>query len=197
VSQFEIWPFPRHFEAPLGTVAIQESGSAPCGPGSPRFARDDGQAFKLRHYLEVKSFDFSITVKLEDKEVSSLSKKAASSSGGRKLAEPDTFERWRSVEGNEWRGMHFPVEFDKFSFTRLLDAASMPFFTACCNSVSFYSASLVKRVSVGIAGSDQKKPMDFLRFDFRDVLLIDVCWSDGEPRDRELQVHLPGHAGQV
>ena len=72
------------------------------------------------------------------------------------------------------------MEFNAFSFTRLLDAASMPFFNCCCNSVSFKSAALVKRLSVGVVGDNRMRPMGFLRFDFRDVLLTGVNWDDGD-----------------
>jgi len=55
VSQFGIKAFPHHCEVPFGAVAVQGDGTAPRGPGLPRFARDDcqgGQAFKLRHRLK-------------------------------------------------------------------------------------------------------------------------------------------------
>jgi len=142
----------------------------------PTSSADEYSAF-----FEVKSFNFAIAVKPQDKGVGALSKQAAASAGGgRPSAASDEFLRWRSAKEDEYRKIHFPVEFNAFSFTRLLDAASMPFFTACCNSVSFYSASLVKRVSVGTAGSDKMMPMGFLRFDFRDVLITGVNWDDGD-----------------
>lgn len=136
-------------------------------------------ADRYSNFFEVKSFNFAIAVKPQDKGVGAISKHAASS-GGRASAVTDEFMRWRSATEDEYRKIYFPVEFDTFSFTRVLDAASMQFFTSCCNSVSFYSASLVKRVSVGTAGSDAKKPKGFLRFDFRDVLLTGVSWDDGD-----------------
>lgn len=130
-------------------------------------------------YFEVKSFDFAIAVRPQDKGVGAISKQAASA-GGRASAASDEFLRWRSAKEEEYQDIHFPVEFNAFSFSRLLDAASMPFFTACCNSASFKSATLVKRVSVGTAEGNAVRPMAFLRFEFRDVLLTGVNWDDGE-----------------
>lgn len=134
------------------------------------------------NFFEVNTFSFAIVVKPGDKDIGALSKQtaAAAAAKGTSPVAADAFLRWRSADEGDYRKIHYPVEFNAFNFTRLLDAASMPFFMSCCNSTSFKSAALVKRVSVGTAGDDTKKPMGFLRFDFRDVLMTGVNWDDGD-----------------
>jgi len=135
-------------------------------------------------FFEVKSFNFAMAVKGADQAAGALSKQQAQqaqqASGGTKPPK-DAFERWRSATDEEAKTMHFPVEFNTFTFSRLLDGASPTFFQACCNSTTFTSAALVKRVSVGATPSDPLgKARGFLRFDFREVLMTGIEWADGE-----------------
>ena len=140
-------------------------------------------ADEYSNFFEVKTFNFDIQATPQDSNQGAYSKLTAANKGinRRPTAQADEFVRWRSATHAEALDMHFPVEFNEFTITRLLDAASMPFFEACCNSVSFYDAALVKRLSVGTGmGDNALRPMGYLRFDFRDVLITGIDWSDGD-----------------
>lgn len=136
------------------------------------------------NYFEITDFEFSLKVNEKDEDIGGLSKPAmASRDGGngrmpRVAAGP--FSRWRSATDNEYTKIRYPVEFDKFTFTRLIDSASPVFFQACCNSETFASAVLVKRVSRGDAGKERRIAWGYLRFRFEKVLIIGVDWDDGE-----------------
>lgn len=130
-------------------------------------------------FFEVASFDFTMNVKSKDDAVGALSRQPQAVTG-RPSPQAEAFSRWRSAKEDEYRKIHYPVEFNEFRFSRLIDAASPTFFQACCNSTSFHSAALVKRVLIGEAGSTEVRARGYLRFDFRGVLLTGVDWSDGD-----------------
>jgi len=131
-------------------------------------------------FFEVKSFSFAMAAKGDDKDTGAMSQKQQQEASGLPKVVQDAFTRWRSATDEEAKKIHFPVEFNTFTFSRLLDGASPTFFQACCNSTSFKSAALVKRVSVGTTKDRLGKARGFLRFDFRDVLMTGINWDDGE-----------------
>ena len=132
-------------------------------------------------FFEVKSFNFAMAVKdIDNNDQKFANSQQQAGKPAKQTSAMEEFGHWRSAEDEELRKLHFPVEFNNFSFTRVLDAASTTFFTACCNSTRFYSAALVKRVSVGSSSSAVTKARGYLRFDFRDVMLTSVNWDDGE-----------------
>jgi type VI protein secretion system component Hcp len=131
------------------------------------------------NFFEVLDFDLGMAVKEDDENVSTLSQPHRSAAGnGQASRVAGQFARWRSATDDDIkRGkIKYPVEFDKFSFSRLIDSASPIFFQYCCNSTSFKSAVLVKRVSQGIS----RPALGYLRFEFQDVLIIGVNWDDGD-----------------
>jgi len=65
---------------------------------------------------------------------------------------------------------------EPFSFTRMIDRASPLLFENCANSISFASATLVKRKVTGQTLALQA----FLRMDFKDVLIVGISWDDGD-----------------
>ncbi len=134
------------------------------------------------NFFEVTSFNFTIQVKPQDQGVGALSRQgvgpaAAAAPAG---AAQDQFSRWRSATRDEYKKIRFPIEFDTFTFTRMIDGASPSFFSACCNQESFESAALVKRVASGLRGGAARESVGFLRIDFRDVLLTGLAWDDGD-----------------
>jgi len=130
------------------------------------------------NFFEVKSFNFNIKLNPRDDAQSKLSG-ATKSSGAHVVA--DQFSSWRSASNEDFKRIPLPVDFDNFTFTRVIDGASPRFFDACCNQVSFQSAALVKRVAVGGgAGNAVQRSVGFIRFDFRDVMLTSVDWDDGD-----------------
>jgi type VI protein secretion system component Hcp len=86
------------------------------------------------------------------------------------------FASWRSADEEQAKKVVFQLDFESFRFERLIDAASPIFFLHCCNSLSFKSATLVKRVSRG----GDSAPEGFLRIDFQDVLITSLGWDDGD-----------------
>lgn len=90
------------------------------------------------------------------------------------------FARWRSATPDEGRDILYPLEVDKFSFDRLIDAASPIFFASCCDSTTFDKAVLVKRISQGQVGGTPRPSVGYLRLVFTDVLITSINWDDGE-----------------
>jgi type VI protein secretion system component Hcp len=88
------------------------------------------------------------------------------------------FASWRDLRKTtaQIQEISFPVDMEPFSFTRLIDRASPLLFENCANSISFASATLVKRKVTG-----QKLALQaFLRMDFKDVLIVGISWDDGD-----------------
>ena len=134
------------------------------------------------NFFEIKTFSFSVAVKPQDEGVGALSKagQPAGGGGGPAQAAHDQFSRWRSATRDEFQKIKFPIEFDTFTFERIIDGASPGFFSACCNQESFESAALVKRISSGVRGGTDRMSFGYLRIDFRDVLLTGLAWDDGD-----------------
>lgn len=130
------------------------------------------------NFFQVTKFHFGVEVKDEDKTKSTLQSGNVGAAGlgkkrfGRVEGE---FASWRSANDKQAPKVTYPLEFEQFSFERLIDAASPIFFEYCCNSTSFPSASLVKRLSRG-----NELPQGFLRIDFKDVLITSLSWDDGD-----------------
>ena len=150
------------------------------------------------NFFEVSTFTFSMSVKPQDESVGALSGHGGGARGapgaqgggaapahtvsfpGRAPAAHDQFSRWRSAKNDEYKDIRFPIEFDTFNFSRIIDGASPPFFQACCNQHNFRSAALVRRVEIGSRGGGERQAKGFLRLDFRDVALTSINWDDGE-----------------
>lgn len=135
------------------------------------------------NFFDVQSFDFSMAVKPQDDGVGALSNagrgNGAHGHGGVPVAH-DQFSRWRSATEHEYSKIKFPIEFDSFSFTRVIDGASPIFFSACVNQNSFRSATLVKRIASVRTSDGQRLSLGYLRFEFHDVLLTSFAWTDGD-----------------
>lgn len=139
------------------------------------------------NFFEITDFEFGIALSDQDESVSALGQHAKQGhqharppAGAAPAAAKGKFVRWRSAKEDEYRKIKYPLEFDKFTFTRAIDGASPIFFQACCNTQSFTSAALVKRVSEGDRGQGSGPAVGFLRIDFKDVLITGVDWDDGE-----------------
>ncbi len=133
------------------------------------------------NFFEIQSFNFSMVLSPEDKGTGALSQKGPTSgANGMAPAAQDQFSAWRSATLAQAKDMPFPIEFDNFSFTRVIDGASPGLFAACCNQESFRHAALVRRAAVGALGGAQQNSVGFLRIDFRHVLLTAINWSDGD-----------------
>ena len=138
------------------------------------------------NFFEVKTFNFKLSVKPDDQEVGALAGRGGAADAkhvsypGRAPAAGDQFSRWRSAKDNEYKDISFPILFDEFTFTRIIDGASPIFFSSCLNQKDFKKAILVRRVATGLRGGAERMGAGFLRLEFEDIRLISIDWDDGE-----------------
>jgi type VI protein secretion system component Hcp len=136
------------------------------------------------NFFEVKTFNFKLSVKPDDKEVGALSSHGSAgqpvSFPGRTPAAQDAFSRWRSASEKDYKNIAFPILFDEFTFTRIIDGASPIFFGSCLNQKDFKKAVLVRRVASGLRGGKERMAVGFLRLEFEDIRLVSIDWDDGE-----------------
>lgn len=158
------------------------------------------------NFFEITNFDFGLEVSAEDSSSSALNTQRATGQyqsgagstqahsrpsspsfsggfGGRPRVKSDEWSRWRSAvvpEDAKKIARKFQVEFQKMSFSRIIDRASPTFFSACCKSQPFDEAVLVKRVSRGERNNKSRLPVGYLRIEFKKVLITGVDWTDGD-----------------
>jgi type VI protein secretion system component Hcp len=136
------------------------------------------------NFFEIKTFDFSIALKEDDESTNVIGQQAKTPASTAKPAAGagGAFTHWRSATNSEYKKIHYPLEFDKFSFSRVIDSASPVFFQSCCKSQTFDRAVLVKRMSQGSNdGSGATRPtVGYLRIDFTEVLITGIDWDDGD-----------------
>ncbi len=127
--------------------------------------------FKTGEFFELD--DYELGIELNDFDSTQQGARDTShAAGGR-------FAAWRrpSTPFDQIKKLRYAAEFEPFWFTRRIDRASPILFQACCNSIPFASASVVRRRATGQTVAMQ----GFLRLDFTDVLLIGISIEDGEP----------------
>jgi type VI protein secretion system component Hcp len=136
------------------------------------------------NFFEIQSFNYAMKLGGDDANIGPMQSNLSKHSHAAK----DAFSSWRSVKTNELEigtnrySKRYPVEFDTFTFTRQIDSTSPIFFHACCYQISFKSAALVKRISTGGTGAGNlaRQSIGQIRFDFSDVLITSLDWSDGD-----------------
>jgi type VI protein secretion system component Hcp len=84
------------------------------------------------------------------------------------------FARFRSAGRSS--KVKYPVDMHPVSFTRVVDRASPRLLQHCINRDLLDSASLIKRRGAGGPAAGEV----FLRFDFKQVLIIQVDWTDDD-----------------
>jgi type VI protein secretion system component Hcp len=132
------------------------------------------------NFFEVGNFQMGLSLKEDDQGSGALSQKTDKSAQQAKDPAAGQFARWRSATDDEAKTILYPLEFDKFSFNRTIDAASPVFFSCCCSSTTFDKAVLVKRLSQGHHGGVARPAVGFLRIEFVKVLITGINWNDGE-----------------
>lgn len=128
-------------------------------------AAQPGTRESYSNFFEVRDFDFGMSIK--------------ESSAGSNSTDTGPFASWRSAANEEWKTIakkDYPLEFDKFSFKRTTDRASPLLFKNCCNSTTFDSATVVKRLSQG----GDRPVMGVMRVDFYTVLITGIDWGNGD-----------------
>ena len=147
------------------------------------------------NFFEVNDFDFGMSLKESDESTSALGQTArpmaaasgpahhgaqGAGHGARGSGPSGAFARWRSATNAEYKKIYYPLEVDKFSFSRIIDSASPIFFQACCTSKTFDKAAIVKRLSRGDIDGEERLSAGYLRIDFTKVLITSIDWSDGD-----------------
>jgi type VI protein secretion system component Hcp len=145
-------------------------------------------------FFAVDDFRIGLNIEDSDRAAKKGSEKTASNQRGhssdeekkKKKDKSGKFANWYAVDENqikEWKRMTktdtkprpFQVRMDEFSITRRYDSASPVLFQNCASSISFPSASIVKRK---VVGGDMLNA--FLRFDFEDLLITQISFEDAE-----------------
>jgi type VI protein secretion system component Hcp len=135
------------------------------------------------NFFEVTNFDFNIALKDSGESTNVLGGQPARNHQPQQQPKPgfnNTFAKWRSATSAESKSIYYPLEFDQFNFKRIIDRASPTFFKCCCESRSFDSAVLVKRLGQGDISGKQNVSVGYLRIDFTKVLITGVNWDDGD-----------------
>jgi type VI protein secretion system component Hcp len=84
------------------------------------------------------------------------------------------FTKWRSERAGEGGSARYPLEVEPVSFSRLMDQASTVLFQGLCESQTFATATIVRRMSTGSGTGG----LAFLRLDFNDVLIVGIDWDE-------------------
>jgi type VI protein secretion system component Hcp len=126
--------------------------------------------------------DFSLGLELEDFETTGNANPGAAANAA---VPAGKFSSWRDLRKTtaDLKTIAFPVDMEPFSFSRAIDQASPVLFQSCANSVGFGSATVVKRKPTGQTLAMQ----GFLRFDFKDVLIVKISWTGGELQKEKCQ----------
>jgi len=132
---------------------------------------------QFSNFFEVTKFSFGLEVVDEDTTKTSLNQDKRRADANEQRYKGG-YLSWRSATDDEIRrgAIKYPLEFDTFAFSRKIDSASPIFFDNCLKSVSFKSATLVKRVAQG----HNRQPLGFMQIKFTKVLIIGVDWDDGD-----------------
>ncbi len=141
--------------------------------------------FRPGQFFEIK--DFSLSIGLHDKDAPTSNSEAAKAEAGERVKAdakhpgkphqapkaakpPRKFAEWRDGR----RNAPYPLEVQPISFSRIMDRASTTLLQDLCQSKSYASATIVRRMGTGSDGP----PRAFLRLDFTCVLMTSVDWND-------------------
>jgi type VI protein secretion system component Hcp len=154
---------------------VTASGQGVAAGGTSTLRKDDKLLFDFwaGKFFEVE--DFGLGLELNDFETAGT---ANTNQAQQAAVAPAKFASWRDLRKTtaQIKDIKFPVDMEPFSFSRLIDRASPLLFENCANSISFASATLVKRKVTGQSLALQA----FLRLDFKDVLMVGISWDDGD-----------------
>ncbi len=163
---------------------VQSNGEGVKAEGAAALKKDDRLLFDFwpGKFFEIEDFTFGLNVEDSEPGGKTLTMPGAPRPPGSpapagQSAHAVKFAAWRDAKKNtnQIDQIAYPVVLEPFSFTRLMDKASPVFFHNCCNSISFDSATLVKRKVTGATLALQA----FLRIDFSNVLIVNLDWDDG------------------
>ena len=133
-------------------------------------------------FFEIKNF--SLSIGLQDKEASAAEQahskleehaQAEAKRSGKPYDPPKAAKQPRKFA--DWRDggdAKYPLEVQPIMFSRIMDRASTALLQNLCQSKSYESATIVRRMGVGGDGV----PRAYLRLDFTPVLVIGIDWDD-------------------
>ena len=133
-------------------------------------SRDDLMAgFAADRFFQIE--DFSLTVGLDDGE----GKEPAKQDHGKEASKPK-YSRWLGEDAAGGGSTQYQLEVEPVTFSRLMDQGSTELFQACCQSRTFNSGTIIRRLATA-QGAGAKA---YLRLDFTDVLITEVDWEEGD-----------------
>jgi type VI protein secretion system component Hcp len=160
---------------------VQSNGDIVKGGATSQLSKDDKFLFDFwaGKFIEVEEFQLGLN--LEDSEIGNTALNATSSqqAGAEVGGHTAKFASWRDYKKktrDDVAKIGYPVVLQPCSFSHVMDRTSPILFQNCCNSISFDSATLVKRKHTGGTLALQS----FLRIDFSNVLIIGLDWDDGQ-----------------
>ncbi len=134
--------------------------------------------FSPGRFFEIK--DFSLSIGLHDKDAAAAAQAQSKLDEHAKrlgqkhqppepVKQPRKFADWR--DGGDGK---YPLEVQPISFSRIMDRASTALLQNLCQSKSYASATIVRRMGVG----GDNLPRAYLRLDFTCVLVTGIDWDD-------------------
>lgn len=132
------------------------------------------------NFFEVSTFNMGMSLKEGDESTNTINQPQRQNGLQPKNPTTGQYASWRNASQSEYKSIYFPLEFDKFSFERIIDSASPIFFECCCTSKTFDSATLVKRLSQGDVGGVYRPSLAYLKIEFTKVLITGINWDDGD-----------------
>jgi type VI protein secretion system component Hcp len=129
--------------------------------------------FKEGYMFEVDRFNFQAGIADDSTKTNAKqpNAQAKNAKGAGTIAAPGGFQAWRAG-----KMVHYPVDMQPVSFTRAIDAASQVLMQNCIDCKGYKRASLIKRKAVGGKAAGEV----YLRFDFINVLVISIDWSNDD-----------------
>jgi len=113
----------------------------------------------------------AITKKLQESNIPELQGLKLGAGGGAS----STFQRFMTSGRSALRAKTYPSDLDAISITRRQDATSLTLLDACLHSVTFKSATILKRKAFG-----DRYLRTYLRIDFTDVMLTEFNWEEDD-----------------
>ena len=85
------------------------------------------------------------------------------------------FARFMSNGRGAMRSRTYPADLEPITITKELDSSSLTLLKSCINSVTFKTATLLKRKATG-----ERELRTYMRIDFNDVLITEFNWDEDE-----------------
>jgi type VI protein secretion system component Hcp len=169
-----------------GSTAIVGEGQSEIDT-KDEFTKD----FENGKFLEIDDFDFGIDAVDSDSSATSptLTQGQGAQTTNQTKPKSGRFSKWISGTGVSGQsGAIYPIQMEPFSFSRLMDVASIDLFYNCFNTKSYDTAVLVRRkvggLQMGTDGRFDKSSniaaVPYLRIDFTSVLIVAIDWDGGD-----------------